>query len=66
MTTRFRVQEYQNRKMRTKKGDVTASKPKSSNQTSQKGGATTLGIADAVEEELEELIKSANNDDTLT
>jgi hypothetical protein len=52
--------------MRTKKGDVTASKPKSSNQTSQKGGATTLGIADAVEEELEELIKPANNDDTLT
>ena len=52
--------------MGTKKGDVTASKPESSNQTSPKGGATILGIADAVEEELEELIKSANNDDTLT
>ena len=52
--------------MGTKKGDVTASKPESSNQTSPKGGATILEIADAVEEELEELIKSANNDDTLT
>jgi hypothetical protein len=52
--------------MRTKKGDVTASKPKCSNQTSPKGGATILGIVEAVEEELEELIKSANNDDTLT